>query len=127
MTEMAKRYAEYLDLPQQEENESDYDFRARISGVLREQGKLIESHEVFHNSRYDDPDKSDIVQTGIMGALDFIMQGQGFQRNPLHPEDGHAQIGDDIMLGLLKHPPKEKKKRRKEKRNEMEVWGMRNE
>ena len=42
--------AQEFGLPAQQEGESDTVFRARVSGALRDQGRIIEAHEAHTNS-----------------------------------------------------------------------------
>ena len=103
---LATDYAKYYGISPQAEGESDHAFRERVSGALRSQGKLIEAHEAFQDARYDDPGRGGDVQTGIMGALAFALEGRGFRGDPVRPCDGAGQVGDDIAAGTLAQAPK---------------------
>lgn len=105
-TRLATTYAQYYKIDPQREGESDYDFRYRVSGILRQQGKLIEAHEAFNDSRYDDPENGGDVITGIEGAMAFILQGHGFNGNPARPSNGERQIDDDFVAGTVAKAPK---------------------
>jgi hypothetical protein len=76
----------------QGEGETDTAFRERVSGILRQQGRIIEAHEALCNRLYDnDPDGG--VMQGIMGAMAGAMYEKQYSR------DGVSQVGDDIAMG----------------------------
>lgn len=91
MSITAQRAQEFDILPQQE-GESDYDFRNRVSGILREQGHIIEAHEAYQNALYDDPDSN--CMTGIIGAAAQAMQGVDYGGDGVH------RMGNDIAAGI---------------------------
>lgn len=95
---LATEYAKYYELDPQGENESDLDFRDRISGTLRDMGHIIEAHEVHHNERYE---QSDDVMTGVIGAVTQALQGVDYGSR------GSQQVGDDIAAGAVTRYRKE--------------------
>lgn len=98
MTTHTKQLQEAYNLPPQGAEESDYNFRHRIAGVLRDMGKLIEAHEAQQDARWDDDTKGEDVQAGIMGALAQALQGVDYHVK------GEQQIGCDIAAGMyVKH------------------------
>ena len=96
--QLATEYAKYYGIQEQAEGESDYDFRYRVAGVLREKGNIIEAHEAFNNERYEN---SDNVMTGIMGAAAQAMQGVEYSK------DGQHKIDDDFAAGTIVQKPKD--------------------
>ncbi len=97
---LAKKYAENYGITKQGEKESDYNYRSRVSGELKKQGRLIEAHEAFSGRRYDDPNQGEWgPMTGLLGAAAKALQGIEFS-----PSDYEEQIGDDLAAGqLVKH------------------------
>jgi len=95
MTTHTKQLQEGYNLPPQGADESDYNFRHRIAGSLRDMGKVIEAHEAQNDARWDDDTKGGDVQTGIMGALAQAMQGVDYHVK------GEQQVGCDIAAGML--------------------------
>jgi len=91
----AKMYSEYYGYPPQKEGESDENFKARIGGALRDDGHVIEAHELHRGKLFDDPDGDDDVITGVTGALAQAMGGFDLGKT------GDTQVGDDIAVGLL--------------------------
>ncbi len=89
---LATEYAQYYNIEAQREGESDLAFRSRVSGKLRDAGKIIEAHEAYQDKRYED---SDSVVTGITGALAQAFQGVNYDSH------GERQVGDDIAAGIL--------------------------
>lgn len=72
--------ARYLGLSEQQDGESDRDFRIRVADVLRGKGRLIESQEILVGRRFDDPANPPVgvlgnPLTGVAGALAQAMQG----------------------------------------------------
>ncbi len=94
MTTITKQHAEYFRLPPQGADESDYNFRHRIAGSLRDMGKLIEAHEAQQDARWDDESRGDDVTAGVMGALVQALQGVNYH------VQGEQQVGTDIVAGL---------------------------
>ena len=93
-----QQHQEYFQLAPQGVDESDYDFRHRIAGELRNMGKIIEAHEAQQNARWDDETKGGDVMAGIMGAMAQSLQGVDYHVR------GEQQVGCDIAAGLyLKH------------------------
>jgi len=91
--------AQEFGIDSQGENEPDVAFRERVSGILREQGHIIEAHEALRNCLYDD-DPSGGVMEGIMGAMAGALHEKQYSR------DGVGQVGDDIALGALASEPR---------------------
>jgi len=94
---LATEYAQYYNIASQGEGESDFAFRSRVAGALRDQGRIIEAHEAQQDARYED---SDTVMTGIVGALAQAMQSVNYGRT------GARQVGDDFAAGILIRNPK---------------------
>ena len=98
MTTHTKQLQEAYKLPPQGADESDYNFRHRVAGQLRDMGKLIEAHEAQQDARWDDDSKGGDVQAGIMGAVAQALQGVDYHVR------GEQQVGCDIAAGMyLKH------------------------
>lgn len=98
--EFATDYARMFKYPPQGKNESDTDFRARVSGRLRDEGHLIEAHEVHSNARYED---SENVVDGIFGAAAMAMDRKDYGSR------GHDLIGDEIAAGGITRRSKKPK------------------
>lgn len=94
-----REHAKYYGITEQAEGETDAEFRGRVAGVLRDQGHIIEAHEIFTGRRYDAEDGQDVV-TGIMGALAQAMQGVDYHST------GERRLGDDFAAGTLIQNPK---------------------
>jgi len=94
---LATQYAEYCGIEAQREGESDLAFRSRVSGALRDQGKLIEAHEAYQDKRWDEDGG---VSLGIMGAMAQLMQGVDYHVS------GEQQIGADLAAGVVVQNPK---------------------
>lgn len=98
----ARAHGKYLGLPQQEA-ESDFRYRDRIAGVLRDEGRIIEAHEVASGRRYDDPEQGDRgPMVGIVGALAQALAGHNYS-----PYDPERQVGDDIAAGVTATTPRD--------------------
>ena len=96
MNELAKDYGIYYKITRMD-SESDYDYRSRVAGILREKGKIIEAHEAFSGRRYDDPNQGPSgPMSGIMGAM-----AKALHKVEYHPGDPERQIGDDIAAGVV--------------------------
>jgi hypothetical protein len=92
----ARMYGEYYGMVQKD-GEDDSDYRSRVAGELRRQGKLIEAHEAFSGRRWNDPEQGIAGPTaGIIGAVAQSLKG--FEYSPRDPE---RQIGDDIAAGVV--------------------------
>ena len=96
---LATQYAEFYEIEPQREDESDYLFRHRIAGALRDMGKLIEAHEAQRDERIED---SDDVMAGVMGAVAQAVHGIDYGIS------GIQQVGCDIAAGELVIKPKSK-------------------
>lgn len=86
--------AQEFDITPQGPNETITAFRERVSGILREQGHIIEAHEALRNCLYDN-DPSGNVLDGIAGAMLMTLQGKRYAR------DGANQVGDDVAVGAI--------------------------
>ena len=95
---LATEYARYYKIEPQGKDESDHDFRGRVSGILRDMGNIIEAHEAFEDARYED---SVNVMTGVMGAV-----GQAHQ-NKHYGRSGERQVDDDFAAGVCLQVEKE--------------------
>ncbi|MFA5953366.1 MAG: hypothetical protein WC812_02115 [Candidatus Pacearchaeota archaeon] len=77
--------------------ESDSDYRVRVAGILREQGKIVEAHEALAGKLYDDSDQGiDGPMTGLIGAMQKVKQKIEFS-----PNDPIRQLDDDICAGII--------------------------
>jgi len=94
---LATQYAEYYKITPQTEKESDYNFRHRVAGELRDMGKIIEAHEAQQDERYEN---SDSVMAGVAGALAQALQGVDYGVS------GVQQVGCDIAAGGIALNPK---------------------
>jgi hypothetical protein len=94
------------------ETESWHGYRQRVSGILREDFRLIEAHEVMSGHRYEEGMLGDNGKlgrigtpgnplTGVFGAI--INEGEG----GLKAKDGLHQVGDDIAMGVVQSAPKD--------------------
>ena len=92
---ITKQRAQEFGIEAQREDESDFEFRDRVSNSLRAMGHLIEAHEAFSNKLYDDPTGD--AMTGIIGAVAQAMQGKSYRGN---------QIANDIATGVVAQRPK---------------------
>jgi len=95
---LATDYAQYYKISPQAKSESDYDFKYRVAGGLRKQGKIIEAHEAFTDKTFDQDEN---VITEVIGALAFAMDGKSFNGNPVRPTNGQRQIDDDFAAGVI--------------------------
>jgi len=78
-------------------DETDDNYRSRVSGILRGRGNLVEAHEVFSGRRHDDPEQGDLGPiTGLFGALAQVLEGKDYS-----PNDPERQIGDDLAVGIV--------------------------
>jgi hypothetical protein len=73
----------------------------RVSGELRNLGKIIEAHEAAQNCQYD-ADGGDDVMNGIKGALSMSVQGVNFGST-----DSNI-VGDEIAAGVVSGRKKNK-------------------
>lgn len=95
---LATEYANYYKIDPQGKDESDLDFKYRVSGKLRDMGHIVEAHEAFRDERYE---QSDDVMTGVMGAMAQALHGD-------YGRSGSTQVGDDIAVGhVVKNPRSE--------------------
>jgi len=94
-TEMlATEYAEYHGIEPQGGNETDADFRLRVSNALRANGHIIEAQEAYHDQRYEN---SDIVMAGLFGEI-----GQALGKVPQYSAEGtHSNEGDKVAAGVV--------------------------
>ena len=91
---LATEYAEYYGIDAQGEDESDDDFRLRVSNALRAQGKVIEAQEAYHDQRYED---SEVVMAGLFGEM-----GRTLGKVPQYSKPGtHNDEGDKLAAGYL--------------------------
>lgn len=97
-TEYTKQRAAWFGVEQQHEGENDMDFRRRVAGVLRDQGKFIEAHEALNNALYDDPEGG--CEDGIMGAVAMAMQGIDYGSR------GSRRVEDEAVAGMYLKAPK---------------------
>ena len=95
-TDFAQMYAKELQIRQQGAQESAENFRLRVSGFLRDQGRIIEAQEVWHNRPYD---TSELAMTGIYGTVVKALQGIEYSRS------GYTKVGDDIAVGVIARKP----------------------
>ena len=95
---IATMYVGKFGIDAQREDESDIQFRGRVAGVLRDNEKIIEAHEVY-NDEYQG--ESDAVTTGVMGALAQYMQGVDYRVS------GRQQIATDFAAGMVVKNPRE--------------------
>jgi len=96
---LATEYAKYYNIEPQRDNESDSNFKSRVSGKLRDAGNIIEAHEVAQDKRYD-ADGGENVMAGIAGAMAMAMQGKDYGSK------GSSLIGDEIAAGRKAMSPK---------------------
>jgi hypothetical protein len=102
MNALAKQYGKYYNI-KRNKKESDYDYRSRVSGELKRQGKIIEAHEAFSGRRYDNPNQGTWgPMAGILGAVAKAVQGIEFS-----PGNYENQIGDDLAAGILVQHPRD--------------------
>lgn len=92
---LATEYAEYYNIEPQADNEDDLQFKERVSGELRDMGKIIEAHEAFQDERYEE--NEDVI-TGFMGAMAQALHGN-------YNKSGSTQVGDDIAVGHVVKKP----------------------
>ena len=95
---LATEYAREYGIEGQRDGERDVEFRSRVSGALRDMGRVIEAHEAYQDARHD---QSSEVITGLMGAVAQAMQEVNYGSR------GERQIGDDIAAGVVVQAPKE--------------------
>lgn len=86
---LATEYANYYELEPQVEDESNFDFKRRVSIALRKAGHLIEAHEAYQDARWD---QNDNVLTGIAGAIAQAIAGVSYSGDP---------VGNDIAAGTI--------------------------
>jgi hypothetical protein len=100
---LATEYAQYYGIPAQGEGETDLAFRTRVSGVLRAKGLIIEAHEAYQDSRYEEGYAGSAdVMTGVMGAMALALSDRDYG------VDGARQVGDDIAAGIIARHPEAK-------------------
>lgn len=92
MEEMALFYANEYGISRRE-GKSEKTFFLRVATRLREDGKIIEAHEIVADARYE---TSDQVMDGVMGACAKALQGRDYSGDP---------VGSDIAAGIcFKNP-----------------------
>lgn len=96
----ANLYVGTYGIEPQGKNESDSQFKSRVAGILRDNGLIVEAHEVTQDARWDDPDKGDSVMDGILGAMAQSLQGVDYNVS------GDSQVGADIAAGIFMKSPK---------------------
>lgn len=94
---LATDYAAYYKIAPQDKDETDFEFRSRVSGILRDRGQIIEAHEAYADKRYED---SDDVMTGVIGAIAQALHGTNYGSH------GARQLDDDFAVGTLMQNPK---------------------
>jgi hypothetical protein len=99
--EDVNNYVKYYELEGQKEGEDDTAYRHRIAGELRDMGKIIEAHEVYHGKRWDSEDGADVM-TGITGATAQALHDVDYGRA------GQRQIDDDFAAGVVALNPRPK-------------------
>ena len=99
--EITTQRAEEFSIEAQREGESDASFKDRVSGEIREMGHMIEAHEAYNNSLYNDTDDGGAM-TGIVGAMAQALQGTNFGART-----GSQQVGDDIAAGHIVQSPEQ--------------------
>lgn len=92
MEEMALFYANEYGISRRE-GESERTFFFRVATRLREDGKIIEAHEIVADARYE---TSDQVMNGVMGACAKALQGRDYSGDP---------AGSDIAAGICHKSP----------------------
>lgn len=95
---ITEQRAQEFGIAPQREGESDFEFRHRVSGALRDQGHIIEAHEAFQNALYD---QNDDVMTGIVGAMAQTLHDIDYGSH------GSRQVGDDIAAGAIAQSPRD--------------------
>lgn len=95
---LATEYSQYYNIPPQAEGESDYDFKRRVGGVLRDMGHIVEAREAANDQRYEAG--GDTV-TGITGAVSQALQGVNYHSS------GARQVDDDFTAGVVSQAPKQ--------------------
>lgn len=91
---LATEYAKHYGIEKQRKNESDQDFRLRVSNALRAKGKIIEAQEAYHNRRYED---GGVVMDGMDGEI-----GRAMGKVPQYSREGtHNDEGDKIAAGSI--------------------------
>ena len=100
---LAQDYGPLYNIEQKKDETNDA-YRNRLAGELRQQGYIIEAHEVSSGRRYDDPAQGLAgPMAGIIGAVAQAIQGK--DHSPNNPE---RQIGDDIAVGVVVRKGKDK-------------------
>lgn len=92
---LATQYASDYRIEAQREGESDYDFKYRVAGELRDRGNAIEAHEVMANGRHDDPERGGDVMTGLMGMMAMALHGVDYGSR------GGHRVDDECVCGTL--------------------------
>jgi hypothetical protein len=94
-------YVEHYGFEARRADEDEPDFRRRIAGELRAEGRVIEAHEVLQGRRYDDPDQGSLsVIDGVAGAL-LSALGEG----PRLSAEPWRRMEEEAMLGALALAP----------------------
>ena len=96
---LATEYAKWHNIEPQKENESDFAFKDRVSGALRNAGNIIEAHEVAQDKRYD-AEGGEMVMHGITGAIAMATSGISYGSK------GSSLVGDEIAAGVVASEPK---------------------
>ena len=91
---LATDYAKYYVIEAQRADESDLDFRLRVSNALRAEGRVIEAQEAYHDQRYEE---SDTVMNALFGEV-----GRAMGKVPQYREPGtHDDEGDKLAAGTV--------------------------
>lgn len=93
---LALNYGRMVDVPLLKD-ETPNEYRARLSGLLKEQGNIIEAHEVHCGRRFDDPSARGGYDpmVGIAGVCAMALQDKKYST------DSYLQVGDEIAAGGL--------------------------
>jgi hypothetical protein len=100
--ESVRTTASYYGYGPQREGQSDDDYRTEVALKLRQEGKLIEAHEIAQGRRYEADDGSfdPGVMLGVIGATHEALNGERPWSNR-----GDAVFGDDIAAGGIVSQP----------------------
>ena len=94
---LATEYAKHYGIEKQRKDESNEDFRLRVSNELRAKGNIIEAQEVYHDCRYE---QGGVVLDGLFGEA-----GRAMGKVPQYSRKGtHNDEGDKVAAGaILRH------------------------
>lgn len=90
---LATQYAEWYGIAPRGEDESDSAFKERVSGALRDQGHIIEAHEVHADACWDADGGT--AFDGVMGAVAMALQNRNYGST------GYNLVGDEIAAGVI--------------------------